>query len=73
MGRAVEGKKKEVYRESYKKGAMTIFPHLLPERFPYMAKGFVVIGIEIRAAGCYDDGTEFQELIVITKESELEP
>ena len=61
-------KPKEIYRESYAKGAVIIQEALLPERLPYMAEGFRVVSMEIRASGSLDNGQEFQEIRVVTEE-----
>lgn len=61
-------KPKEVYRETYKPGAATVRRELLPGRLPYMSKDFVVDSMEVRAAGHMDDGREFQDIRVYTRE-----
>jgi hypothetical protein len=62
-----EKRPKQVYREGYKPGSMMVSQHLLPERLPYMAEGFKV-AMEVMAAGHMDDGREFQEIRVYTRE-----
>lgn len=62
-------KPKETYRETYKRGAAMIRADLLPERFPFTAKGWTVESIEMIAAGTLEDGREFQEIRVITREN----
>lgn len=60
-------KPKETYRETYRKG-VTIRQELLPDRFPFTAEGWVVESIEMMAAGCLNDGREFQEIRIFTRE-----
>lgn len=62
-------KPKEVFRERYRAGTMVVNRELLPERLPYMKKGFVVESMEIRAAGALDDGREYQDIRVFTRET----
>lgn len=58
---------KEVYKETYRKGAAMVSKHLLPERMPYMAESYVVDAIEVRSAGELDDGREFQDVRVYAR------
>lgn len=64
---------KQVYREGYKPGAMMVPKHLLPDRLPYMAEGWKVDAMEVMAAGELEDGREFQEIRVISREVPLVP
>lgn len=66
---AMSVKSEEVYRETYKKGSMVVRRDLLPERFPYMKKDHHIVGIEVLSAGRMDDGREFQNVRVYSRES----
>lgn len=59
---------KQVYREGYKPGLMMVSKALLPDRLPYMAEGWTVDAMEVLAAGALDDGREFQEIRVYSRE-----
>lgn len=58
---------KEVYKETYKKGAMQVNGRRLPF-LRHIPKDFVVESCEIRAAGKLDDGREFQDLRIYVKQ-----
>jgi len=58
---------REVYKETYRKGAAVVRESLLPDSLPYMDKAFRVSGIEIRAAGKMADGREFQDVRVYSE------
>lgn len=64
-------KRKITYQEKYKSGAL----RLLREYLPIMpsSAGFDVVEAEVRAAGRFDDGTEFQDLRVVLKEKPSVP
>lgn len=62
-------KPREIYKETILPGAGAIRKELLPDRLPYMPEGWKVDAIEVRAAGRLDDGREFQDVRVFTKES----
>lgn len=62
-------KPKETYRETYKRGAAVVRADLLPERFPFTTAGWTVESIEMTAAGRLEDGREFQELRIVTRET----
>lgn len=62
-------KPKETYRASYKRGNAMIRADLLPERFPFTAEGWTIESIEMMAAGILEDGREFQEIRIITREN----
>lgn len=59
---------RETYRESYRKGAALVRESLIPERFPFTPAGWRVDAIELMAAGSLDDGREFQEVRIYTRE-----
>jgi hypothetical protein len=61
---------REVFKEVFKPNVGNVRKDLLPERFPYMPKGFVIDAIEVRAAGKLDDGREFQDVRVFTREED---
>lgn len=61
-------KERVVYMEKYKPGACNVKRELLPDRLPYMAKGFVITAMEMRAAGKLRDGREFQDVRVFVEE-----
>lgn len=61
-------KPKEVYKETYKAGMGKIRTELLPATLPYMKDGWIIDSMEIHATGEMDDGREFQDLRVYTKE-----
>lgn len=60
-------KPKEVYRESYNRGVF-IKEELLPQRFPFTSAGWRVDAIEMMAAGELEDGRDFQEIRIYTRE-----
>lgn len=66
--RSTAGKPREIYKETMKAGAGNVRKELLPARLPYMPEGWVVDAIEVRAAGKLDDGREFQDVRVFTRE-----
>lgn len=67
--RTKAAKPKEVYRETYRRGSAVIREDLLPERLPFLEEGWRVDSIEVMAAGVMDDGREFQEIRIYTKEN----
>lgn len=62
------GKPREIYKETFKPGAANVRKELLPDRLPYMPEGWKVDAIEVRAAGRLDDGREFQDVRVYSRE-----
>lgn len=62
-------KPKQVYREVYRAGTMSVKAEKLAEcRIPWIRKGWKITGIELRAAGRLDNGEEFQVFVVTTRE-----
>lgn len=59
---------KETYKETYKPGVATIRASLLPDRLPYMAPGWKIDAMEMRAAGSLSDGREFQDVRIYLRE-----
>lgn len=55
-------KVREVYKEAYKPGALIVSDP--PARLPYMAEGWRIDEMEIRANGRLSDGREFQDIRV---------
>lgn len=64
------GKPREIYKEVLKAGAGNVRKDLLPKTLPYMPVGWTVDAIEVRAAGKLDDGREFQDVRVYTREED---
>lgn len=56
-------KRKIKYKETYKPGTMRISKEFLP-KLPHLVAGSKVIELELRNAGTFDDGTEFQDIRV---------
>lgn len=69
-GTSAMATEKEVFKETYRKGARRVSAHLLPERLPCMSRGFRVVGMEVRAAGKMSDGREFQDIRVYVAEAD---
>ena len=62
-------KRKEVYKESYRKGAVIIHP----EDFAEQRKEWEIVQIDVIAAGKHDDDTEFQTVKLTLKKIEVSP
>ena len=64
-------KERITYRETYKPGSCVVKKDLLPERLPYMDKGFKIESMELRSAGTVlrgEEEVEFQDVRVYLRE-----
>lgn len=69
---------RELYRETYKKGAAVIRESLLPDRLPYMPEGWRITKMELIAAGKKEltsgEVVEYQEVrVYVTGSSQDKP
>lgn len=62
-------KRKEVYKESYRKGAVSIDPIAFAEQ----RKEWEIVQIDVIAVGKHDDETEFQTVKLTLKEIKVSP
>jgi len=61
------------FEMTYLKGEAVIQASLLPDRLPYMEPGSKLLRMELRQAGSYEDGREFQLIYVEVQPPEEVP